>query len=97
MVETTSPDWPALRLALSDMDGDAWDNESERLDDLWKAEYKAAFVAYALTRHRWDRENADAWADDIVGDAIVSCRNCDPAGVAQVDVLECEMEAAPDA
>jgi hypothetical protein len=91
----TPTDWSALRSALAEMDGAAWDEESERLDDLWKAEYKAAFVAHALTHPGWNRENAEAWADDIVDDALASCRsNCTPGEVAQVDVLECEMEAA---
>lgn len=65
----------------------AWD-----ASEAWEAEYKAAFVAHAVTRG-WDAENAALWAGDIAGDAASSCWNtCTPVEVAEVDVLECEKE-----
>jgi hypothetical protein len=40
--ERQSPptDWPAAWAALALLDGDAWDDEIDRLDELWKTEYK---------------------------------------------------------
>jgi hypothetical protein len=92
--QTQTTDWPALWAALAGMEGDAWDNEQDRLDALWKGEYKQAFVAHALTRPGWDRENAEAWADDIVAEAWAACGNeCPPHEVAVVDVEVCEEES----
>lgn len=85
-------DWPALRSALAELDGDEWDAESARLDALWLAEYRRAFVDRALTRG-WDRVDAEAAADAIAGDAMLARGRDIPAEVAGEDVRECEMEA----
>ncbi len=86
-------DWPAAWAALSVMDGDKWDTESERLEALWKAEYVEAFVAEAVSR-KWTRENAETWAAHIVNDAMHHGFDGDPAAKARGDVVECELEAA---
>ena len=89
--ETT--DWPAAWAALSGMDGDEWDAESERLGALWKAEYVGAFVAEAVSRN-WTRENAEIWAAELAAQALDDMRGYDPADAARHDVEECELEAA---
>ena len=92
--EPQPTDWPAAWAALSGMDGDAWDAESERLNALWRAEYVGAFVAEAVSR-KWSRENAEAWAAQIADDALEFqvVRSADPSGAARNDVIECEREA----
>lgn len=92
-IQTTPPhDWPSLWSALAQLDGDAWDAESDRLDALWLAEYEQAFVGRALTRG-WARGDAEVWADAIAGDAMLARGRESPAEVAGEDVRECEMEA----
>lgn len=88
-------DWPAAAFALAKMDGAERDKESARLNTLWKAEYIAAFVAYAVSRksRKWTRENAKTWAAQIVDDALNYGDGADPLKVARGDVLECEREA----
>ena len=90
----TETDWAARHAALIAADGDEWDALSEAYDADWKAEYKAAFVAHALTRPGWDRDNAEAWADGIADDALCSNPDLTPTHVAQTDVIECERESA---
>ena len=86
-------DWPAAWAALSVMDGDEWDAESERLNALWKAEYVAGFVAYAVSR-KWTREDAKIWAGEIADEALHYVSGTDPVDIARHDVVECELEAA---
>ena len=92
MAKTKQTDWPARWAALHALDGDAWDQESERLDQLWKAEYAQAFVEYALSRRGWTRENAEVWASEIVDEALLYHAG-DPVKAAQADVVACEQEA----
>ena len=68
---------------------------SEAFDADWKEEYVAAFIAHALIRPGWDRENAEFWAGEIVRDALAAWigENITPAEVARIDVLGCEREA----
>lgn len=92
---TETTDWPAAWAHLRTLDGDVWDDESDRLDALWCAEYKAAFVAHAMTRN-WKREDAEVWASEIADEALNEARGDDatPTTVAQNDVFECEQESA---
>jgi hypothetical protein len=88
-------DWPAAWAALAALDDDdAWDDEADRLDGLWKAEYKAAFVDHALTRPGWTRQNAEVWASEIAADALYAGRDLSPKEVAEADVIQCEIETA---
>lgn len=96
--ETTpsGTEWGNRWLALGELDGDDWDAQDERLEAEWKAEYRRSFVAHALTRPGWDRENAEDWAGGVVDDAFAACRGepVSPAEAAELDVIECEKEAA---
>ena len=85
-------DWAAAVRALRQLDDEAWDLEYERLTEKWRKDYQTAFVACALSRPGWDRDNAEAWASDVVGDAHSSCmhQGLSPEEVAEVDVAECE-------
>ena len=84
-------DWPAAWAQLRPLDGAASDAEAERLDAIWKTEYIAAFVAYALERPGWKRENAEATARDIAALALATyCGVASPAEAAQIDVRDCE-------
>ncbi|HET7884270.1 MAG TPA: hypothetical protein VFL55_25510 [Acetobacteraceae bacterium] len=84
-------DWQASWAALRELDGDAWDRESERLEELWKAEYHTAFIDHATSR-RWSRDNAEVWASEIADEALNE-RGGDPVEAARADVLRCEREA----
>jgi hypothetical protein len=60
---------------------------------LWKAEYVAAFVAYALSRSGWDRKNAETSAREIVNNALALYRGAaSPAEAAEIDVRDCEWQ-----
>ena len=86
--------WEVRRAAITMADGEEWDRLSEAFDDDWKATYKSAFVAYALTRH-WNRDDAETWSDEIVNDALISCPvDRTPNEMAEIDVRECEKESA---
>jgi hypothetical protein len=84
-------DWSARWAALSELDGEAWDRESEQLDELWRREYREAFVGYALSRRGWTRENAEVWAAELANMALLYHAG-DPARAAQADVIVCEQE-----
>jgi hypothetical protein len=90
---TPPPDWPALWAALRELDGDEWDAESERLDALWTDAYQRAFVAYAITRPGWERENAEIWASETVDDALIALAG-DPVAAAMLDVEQAEEETS---
>lgn len=94
--EMQPTDWPAAWATLRAAAGDEWDGISEQINELWKAEYRAAFIAYALSRHGWDRENAELWCDDIVDEACIACRGNEalPTDVAKEDVLLCEEQSS---
>jgi hypothetical protein len=96
MDKPTTTNWLAAWTALAELDGDAWGAESERLDALWETQYKLAFVKHALSRPGWDAEDAELWAADIVGEALLwcRCRDCAPETAAAQDVIECERESA---
>jgi len=91
--QQTAIDWRSSWAALREMDGDEWDTECARLDSLWKGEYRQAFVAYALSRNGWTRENAQVWADEIVDDALIA-HALEPSAAARADVEMCEAEAS---
>jgi hypothetical protein len=86
--ETT--EWDAAWAALREMNDDAWDAESGRLDVLWLEEYRAEFVRYALTRRGWTVEDARDWAANSDLDARIENRGRDPVHVAQKEVAACE-------
>jgi len=94
MAEADSINWPAAFVALSELDGDAWDAQAARLTEQWKAEYKIAFVEVAVARG-WSRENAETWPDEIVDEAYLSKDEHDwsPWAVASFDVPHCEEPA----
>jgi hypothetical protein len=94
--ELPPTDWPALWAPLSELDGDAWDDEIDRLDGLWKSKYRAALIAHAAKR-KWSRQDAEGWSSEIVADALSACRgqlDITPKECAEVDVIECEVEGA---
>lgn len=88
-----SEDWTARRAELESATGEDWDRLHEALERDWKAAYREAFVREAL-RRGWDRENALAWAGEVVDDAFLERRSDWPRLMARDDVRACEMEAA---
>lgn len=95
---TPATSWPAAWSALAALDGAAWDAEDARLSALWRAEYRAAFIAYAMGRPGWaelGEANAADWADSMVDDALVDCRGTavPPQKMAEIDVRASEREA----
>jgi hypothetical protein len=86
-----SIDWSAAWKHLMTLDDEEWDTESERLEDLWRAEYTTAFVAFATARG-WAEENARDFASDLVTEAVHDDRDRKPKEVAEEDVQEVECE-----
>lgn len=62
----------------------------------WEAAYRHRFIARAISRG-WARENAEVWAAEISGHALMAAdsrgRAC-PCAMADADVIECEWEGA---
>jgi hypothetical protein len=87
----TTASWPERWRALRDADGEDWDALHEALERDWKAAYRETFIAYASARG-WDRENAESWCSEIVGDAFIERRTDYPRLMAQDDVRACERE-----
>ena len=86
--------WPAAWAHLASLKGNAWDAETEILEGVWKAEYRAAFIACAMARKWDDEENAGLWCDDYETEAVNACwgGKDTPQESAEVDFQECEKE-----
>lgn len=63
-----------------------------RTDAQWKTQYRREFLRYAVSRN-WEEDAAVTWCGEIIGEALMHCRDKSPAGIAQEDVRECELEA----
>lgn len=90
--ETT--DLPARFAALSEMDGDEWDAEHERIETEWRAAYGREFGDFAVSRN-WSHEDAENCQGEISHEAFLNCCDHDycPRLAVQADVIECGWES----
>jgi hypothetical protein len=80
-------------MAITGLDGAAWDEAFERYETEWKAAYDAEFVRYAVSRG-WSQENAESWPSEIHDEAFLvrDEHGYDPIETAREDVRMCELE-----
>ncbi len=78
---------------LLDAEGEEWDRLHEQIEEDWKREYRAAFIAEAV-RLGWDRQVATDWAEDSDDAAFSERDHDDPAAAADADVASHHEEMA---
>lgn len=90
--------WKTRVAAVAAAEGGEWDRLSEAYDEDWIAAYRAAFIAFAISRPGWTEPLAKEWLDaaDMPRDALADAgwRGDGPDTKAAEDVIECEIEAA---
>ncbi len=92
--QITTTDWPAAWAHLRTLDGDEWDAKADSLETRWKTDFVNAFVAYAMTRPGWIKNNAVEWAREAADDALMGNRDETPEAAAREEVHHAETETA---
>lgn len=85
--------WERRWLHLETLDDDTWDRAASLLVAAWWLEYREAFMSCAMARPGWTREDAEAWVDAVIDDALDNhCGTACPCAAARRDVEACEFE-----